>query len=207
MEIKVKLIPRKYIFSFSLSYLYSYFINCADDLSHSFPHRYFTPNYTFAFAFVVLKVINSDIIVFRFALISVSMVSGHTINLMRCRLLDQREAFACLLPTSEGILPGCAVFSRTSAGNSEALWPQDCLHAFSKNLLKVSWSETPKRGRKIGAARKMSRSVEKLFDDFWLFVPCANVEKCRNLSWHFLIILDVFWRGPLPLAPFAVRWI
>ena len=36
----------------------------------------FTPNYTFAFAFVVLKVINSEIISFRFALISVSMVSN-----------------------------------------------------------------------------------------------------------------------------------
>ena len=41
---------------------------------HSCPHRYFTPNYTFAFAFVILKVINSEIIFFRFALISVSMV-------------------------------------------------------------------------------------------------------------------------------------
>ena len=30
---------------------------------------YFTPNYTFAFAFATLKVINSDIILFRFALI------------------------------------------------------------------------------------------------------------------------------------------
>ena len=36
--------------------------------------KYFTPNYTFAFAFLILKVINSVIILFRFALISVSMV-------------------------------------------------------------------------------------------------------------------------------------
>ena len=42
--------------------------------SHSCPHRYFTPNFAFAFAFVILKVINSEIILFRFALISVSMV-------------------------------------------------------------------------------------------------------------------------------------
>ena len=33
------------------------------------------PNYTFAFAFVILKVINSEIILFRFALISVSIKS------------------------------------------------------------------------------------------------------------------------------------
>ena len=45
-----------------------------DDLSHSCPHRYFTPNFTFAFAFVILKVTNSEMILFRFALISVSMV-------------------------------------------------------------------------------------------------------------------------------------
>ena len=59
--------------SLSFSHSYSYYINWTDDLSHSCPHRYFTPNYTFAFAFVILKVINSKIIVFRFALISVSM--------------------------------------------------------------------------------------------------------------------------------------
>ena len=38
-------------------------------------HRYFTPDFTFAFAFafVIPNVINSEIIFFRFALISVSM--------------------------------------------------------------------------------------------------------------------------------------
>ena len=51
-------------------------INWTDDLSHSCSHRYFTLNFTFAFAFVILKVINSEIILFRFALISVSMVSN-----------------------------------------------------------------------------------------------------------------------------------
>ena len=67
-KFKVKLIPRKSS-SLSLSYLYSYYINWTDDLSHSCPHRYFTPNYTFAFAFVILKVMNSEIILFRCALI------------------------------------------------------------------------------------------------------------------------------------------
>ena len=41
-------------------------------------------------------------------------------------------------------------------------------------------SEPPKRGRKTGAARK--------------------------LSWHFLTIFDVFCPGPFPPAPFAIRW-
>ena len=63
------------ISSLSLSYLYSYYINWTDDLSHSCPHRYFTLNFTFAFAFVSLKEFNSEIILFRFALISVSIRS------------------------------------------------------------------------------------------------------------------------------------
>ena len=33
-----------------------------------------TPYFTFAFAFVILKVINSEILLFRFALISMSMI-------------------------------------------------------------------------------------------------------------------------------------
>ena len=40
-------------------------INWNDDPSHSCPYRYFTPNFTFAF--VILKVIYSGIILFRFA--------------------------------------------------------------------------------------------------------------------------------------------
>ena len=55
-EIKVKLIPEN-VSSLSLSNLYSYYLNWADDLSSSCPHSYFTLNYTFAFAFVILKVI------------------------------------------------------------------------------------------------------------------------------------------------------
>ena len=73
MEIEVKLIFRKYLFAFASELI---LINWTDDLSHSCPHRYLTPNFTFAFAFVFLKVINSVIILFRFALISVSGFSG-----------------------------------------------------------------------------------------------------------------------------------
>ena len=43
-------------------------IHWTDDLSHSCPHRYFSPNFTFAFAFVILKVINSETILFRYFL-------------------------------------------------------------------------------------------------------------------------------------------
>ena len=49
-------------------------INWTDDLSHSCPHRYFTPNFTFAFAIVIHQLNNSEIISFRFAFIAVSMV-------------------------------------------------------------------------------------------------------------------------------------
>ena len=49
-------------------------MNWADDLSHSCPHRYFTPNFTFAFAFVILKVTDLEIILFRFASNFVTMV-------------------------------------------------------------------------------------------------------------------------------------
>ena len=38
-----------------------------DDLSHSCSHRYFTPNFTFASAFVTQNVFNSEVIVFHFA--------------------------------------------------------------------------------------------------------------------------------------------
>ena len=40
-------------------------------------------------------------------------------------------------------------------------------------------SEPPKKGRKVGAAWKLSKSVEK---QFWHFLPCArNVEKSRKI--------------------------
>ena len=67
---KVKLISREYSFRFR----FRMDIDWTDDLSHSCPHRYLIPNFTFAFAFAILKVINSEIILFRFALISVSMM-------------------------------------------------------------------------------------------------------------------------------------
>ena len=51
-------------------------INGTYYLSLSCPHRYFTPNFTFALAFTIQKVINSEIILLRFALISVSVRIG-----------------------------------------------------------------------------------------------------------------------------------
>ena len=74
-EMEVKLIPRKYVslLRFRID------INWTDYLLHWCPHRYFTPNFTFAFTFVILKVINSEIILFRFALISMSMVLCNSI--------------------------------------------------------------------------------------------------------------------------------
>ena len=56
--------------------------------------------------------------------------------------------------------------------------------------------------------RKVSTIFLRLFDDFWLFFPCAkNLSRSvKKYFWHFLTIFDVFWRGPFPLAPFAVRW-
>ena len=58
-------------------------------------------------------------------------------------------------------------------------------------------SEPPKRGRKIGAAQKLSKKCPKIF---WRFLTLfAQRERSRK---HF----DFFWRGPFPLAPFAVRW-
>ena len=69
-EIRVKLIHFEYFVAFAFALI---FIG-TDDTSHSCSHTNFTPNLTFAFAFVIQKVINSEIILFRFALISVSMV-------------------------------------------------------------------------------------------------------------------------------------
>ena len=64
-----------------------------------------------------------------------------------------------------------------------------------------------KRGRKKGAARKLSKSVEKLFDTFWRFLTFfALRENCRKVSKNFLTLFDDFWRGPFPPAPFAIRW-
>ena len=60
-QIKVKLIPPKYFIAFAFVLI----LLGTDALSHSCSHRHFTPKFTFAF--VRLKVINSDIILFRFA--------------------------------------------------------------------------------------------------------------------------------------------
>ena len=68
-------------------------------------------------------------------------------------------------------------------------------------------SEPPKRGRKTGAARKLSKSVEKYFDTFWRFLTFfALREKCRKVSRIFLTLFDDFWRfltWPLSAAPFC----
>ena len=64
-----------------------------DDLSHSCPRRYFTLTFTVAFVFVILKVINSELILFRFAFISVSMVIAR---------INPQKFFRC---------PGCACSS------------------------------------------------------------------------------------------------
>ena len=52
--------------------------------------------------------------------------------------------------------------------------------------------------------RKVSKPFLTLFD---VFCPARKLSKnVENICWHFLTIFDVFWRGPFPLAPFAVRW-
>ena len=87
---------------------------------------------------------------------------------------------------------------------------QQCISSITRGRKKAHQeyphkSEPPKRGRKNGATRKLSKSVSTLFDDF---LPCAKiVEKRQQTFWHFLTIFDVFWRGPFPPAPFAIRWI
>ena len=57
-EIKVKLIPREYFVAFAFAFI----LIGTDDTSHLCSHRDFTLNLTFAFAFVIQKVINSEII-------------------------------------------------------------------------------------------------------------------------------------------------
>ena len=73
------------------------------------------------------------------------------------------------------------------------------------------YSEPPKRGRKTDATRKLSKSVENIFDAFWRFLTFfwrffALREKCWKVSKIFWKHFDDFWCGPFPLAPFAVRW-
>ena len=67
--------------------------------------------------------------------------------------------------------------------------------------------QSPKRGRKIGAVRKLSKIYLTLLDDFWCFLPCAkNVEKCRRRFWLFLTLFDDFWpflTWPLSAGPFC----
>ena len=97
--------------------------------------------------------------------------------------------------------------------------------------LLVLTQSPPKTGRKTGAAHKLSKSVEIIFNYFWHFLTISDVfcparkivEKCRNCFWHFSTIFDffyparkfyvekcrkyfghfltIFWRSPFPLAP------
>ena len=62
-------------------------------------------------------------------------------------------------------------------------------------------------GKKKGAARKLSKSVENLFDTFWRFLTFfALRENCRKVSKNFLTLFDDFWRfltWPLSAGPFC----
>ena len=69
-EIRVIIIPKAYLFAFAFVLV----LIGTDYFSHSGPRRYLTPNFTFAFASVIQKVINSEITLFRILVISVSMV-------------------------------------------------------------------------------------------------------------------------------------
>ena len=95
----------------------------------------------------------------------------------------------CLLP--------CDMSQRTSRYYSEKFFR--CHH--HELLL---FSEPPKRGRKNGAARKLSKSVEKLFDAFWRFLTffCP----ARELSKTVEKLFDTFWRfltWPVSTGPFC----
>ena len=68
------------------------------------------------------------------------------------------------------------------------------------------WPEPPTRGRKNGAAQKLSKSVEQLFDTFWRFLPHEeNSRKVSKNFWHFLTILTFFDVAPFrrPLSQSA----
>ena len=74
--------------------------------------------------------------------------------------------------------------------------------------LKISGLQKgPEKRCRAKIVEKCRKNSLTLFDDFWRVLPCAKiVEKCRKTFWHFLTIFDVFWRGPFPPAPFAIRW-
>ena len=74
-------------------------------------------------------------------------------------------------------------------------------------MLMCFYSERPKRGRKIGAARKVLKSVGNYFDIFLtifdVFCPARKLSKSEEIIFDPFFF---FWRGPFPPAPFAVRW-
>ena len=81
-KIKVKSIPQKHFGAFAFVLI---FIG-TDDISHSCLHRYFTPNFTFAFAFTILKVINSEIPLDRMDYIS------NSLKMLLCELCNALHA-------------------------------------------------------------------------------------------------------------------
>ena len=96
------------------------------------------------------------------------------------------------------------------------VWPNHPVHnscVTGRLLLLFVWASPAdrpadcKRGRKKGAARKLSKSVEKLFDTFWRFLTFfALRENCRKVSKNFLTLFDDFWRfltWPLSAGPFC----
>ena len=106
----------------SLPLSYGYLIG-TDDLSRLCLHRYFTPNFTFTFAFVILKLINSEIILFRFAFVSmvtsIYHVRGNRYILNSRRFFDVYGMVASILPLFTSILPQ---FNLRSAG-LQLFWP------------------------------------------------------------------------------------
>ena len=84
---------------------------------------------------------------------------------------------------------------------------QTMAQVLSRDLI----SEPPKRGRKTGAARKLSEKCRMYFWHFLaifaVFCPARKMSKSvENIFDTFWRFLTFFWRGPFPLAPLAVRW-
>ena len=71
--------------------------------------------------------------------------------------------------------------------------------AWQPHLLCEFFHQSPPKGAKTGAARKLSNMFLTLFAEFWMiFAPRGNVEKCQKYFWHFLTFFDVApFRSPL----------
>ena len=64
----------------------------------------------------------------------------------------------------------------------------------------------PQKGPENWCHAKIVEKCRKIFWHFLTFFAPKILEKCRKYFWHFVTIFDLFWRGPFPPAPFAVRW-